>query len=351
MGFTEPRASASGNENRESRCGFFRKCRRYFWSRPACASLAGFFLLTGCGYIGEPLPPAFKRPVRVVDLAAVERGSNIIIQFTIPKVTTEGLPIKAPEDIELRAGPADSPFKMEDWERTSDRVPVPSKDQTIARIEVPAKKWYGKTVDIAVNVHGPGGRSVGWSQFAIVTVVSALPTPADLKATDAPDAVHLEWLALAPEFRIFRKPVDDPNWMQVGTSTRPVYTDNMIEYGKTYQYEVQSIQKTDATYAESELSDVKTVKPEDHFAPAVPAGVSAVPGTRSIDLVWDRNTEKDFASYTVYRGGQKIAEGLTAPVYSDRDAKPGTRYSYQVGALDTTGNESAKSPAVEAAIP
>ena len=90
-------------------------------------------LLAGCGYIGEPLPPALRRPVRVTDLAAVERGSKIIIQFTIPKVTTEGLPIKGDEDIELRIGPPDDPFRMAAWQRTSERVPVSAKDASARR--------------------------------------------------------------------------------------------------------------------------------------------------------------------------------------------------------------------------
>jgi fibronectin type 3 domain-containing protein len=76
-----------------------------------------------------------------------------------------------------------------------------------------------------------------------------------------------------------------------------------------------------------------------------------VPGSRTIELVWDRNTERDFASYTVFRDGMKIAEGLPAPSYSDKDVKPGTRYRYQVSAADTAGNPSALCVPVEAAIP
>ena len=307
-------------------------------------------LLTGCGYIGQPLPPALKRPERVNDLAAVERGSKIIIRFTIPKVTTEDLPIDGNADIELRVGPPNDPFDMATWQRTSDRVPVSAKD-TAAYVEVPASKWYGKTVAIAVNVHGPTGHTVGWSAFAIVPVITALPTPEAVVATDTPDAVHLEWHALAPEFRVFRRLANEVNWTQVGTSDKPSYTDSTIEYGKTYQYQVQSIEKAEDKYAESELSETKTFKPTDRFAPAVPAGLSAVPGTRSIELVWERNTEKDFASYRVYRGGQMIAGNLTAPAYSDRDAKPGVKYEYQVTAVDNAGNESAKSPVAEATIP
>jgi hypothetical protein len=308
--------------------------------------------LAGCGYVGEPLPPALKQPMRVVDLAAVEHGSKIVVRFSVPKVTTEALPIKGEPTLELRIGPYPSiPFQQEEWARSADLIPVGAGGKSSALAEIPVAKYYGKTVVIGVNAHGAGGRTAGWGNFQVLTVVPALPTPEALVPSDAADAIHLEWHAAAAEFRVFRKVAADPNWSQIGTSTKPSYTDSAIEYGKTYQYYVQAIEKTDNGYAESEVSEVKTFKPEDHFAPAVPAGLSAIPGTRSIDLVWDRSTEKDFASYRVFRDGRKMAEGLTAPAYSDRDAKPGTRYQYQVSAVDTAGNESEKSEAAEAVIP
>jgi hypothetical protein len=303
--------------------------------------------------MGEPLPPALNRPERVQDITAVERGSNIVVQFSVPQVTTENLPLKkGGRDIELRIGPPPpGAFTTEAWLRTTERVPAVSDDKPVATAEIPAAKYYNKTVFVAVNVHGPTGGSVGWSKMAVVNVVPALPTPQALELSDAPDAVHLEWHAGAPEFRVFRRPVPELDWTQLATSATPSYTDNTIEYGKTYEYEVQSIEKAGDGYAESELSGVKTIKPLDKFAPAVPAGVTPVPGTRSIELVWSRNTEKDFASYNVYRDGKKIADGLTAPAYSDRGVQPGMKVQYQVSAVDTAGNESARSVPVEATIP
>ena len=305
-------------------------------------------VLTGCGYIGDPLPPALRRPLRVTDLAAVQRGSNIVIQFTIPATTTEDLPLRGNEEVELRVGLPEADVNA--WARMADREPVKS-TANVAHVEVPAAKWYNKTVNIAVNVHGPTGHSLGWSPYVSVAVVPALPKPEGLAAANAPDAVHLEWHAGAPEFRIFRKLEADTGFTQIGTSTQPAYTDSTIEYGKAYDYMVQSVEKIGTAYAESELSETKSFRPVDTFAPAVPTGLSAVPGSRSIDLVWDRNTEKDFAAYRVFRNGQQIAEGITAPSFSDRDVKPGTRYQYQVSALDNAGNQSAKSPVAEAVIP
>jgi hypothetical protein len=308
--------------------------------------------LTGCGYVGQPLPPALKNPMRVTDLAAVERGSKIIIQFTVPKRTTEGLPVPLNADIELRIGAAPAgAFQMNDWLSDSDRVPNIQRDEPVARVEYPAAKYYGKSVVIAVQVHSPKGRSAGWSNFENLSVIPALPAPEALVATDAPDAVHLEWRAAASGFRIFRRAPDDTSVTQIGSSTAPSYTDNTIEYGKTYEYFVQSVAKTDTKDAESDISARVQFTPTDKFPPAVPTGLSAVPGARTIELAWERNAEKDFASYSVYRNGRKIAEELTAPSYSDKDAQPGTKYQYQVSALDMAGNESAKSPAIETGIP
>jgi len=309
---------------------------------------ASSVLMAGCGYIGDPLPPALRRPLGVTDLAAVQRGSNLIIQFSIPTTTTEDLPLRGNEDVELRIGPPEPDAAA--WARNAERERVTATGNA-AHVEVPASKWYGKTVNVAVNVHGPTGHTMGWSPFVSLEVIPALPKPEALAASDAPDAVSLEWHAGAPEFRIFRKLPDETDWTLLGTSTKPSYTDGTIEYGKTYHYMVQSIEKAGTAYAESELSDAKTFKPVDRFPPAVPAGLSAVPGSRNIELVWERNTEKDFASYRVFRDGRQIAEGLTAPAFSDRDVKPGTKYRYQVSALDNAGNESARSAEAEAVIP
>jgi hypothetical protein len=55
-----------------------------FASARSALPLAPLLFLCGCGYIGEPLPPLMNIPGRGDNLAAVQRGSNIIAHVTLP---------------------------------------------------------------------------------------------------------------------------------------------------------------------------------------------------------------------------------------------------------------------------
>ena len=77
--------------------------------------LLATLLASGCGYIGEPLPPALQIPQRVSDLSAIEHGSEIAVKLTLPEHTTEDLAIEKPVRIELRVGAAQIPFQEQTW--------------------------------------------------------------------------------------------------------------------------------------------------------------------------------------------------------------------------------------------
>ena len=83
---------------------------------------ASALLLTGCGYIGEPMYPLLNIPMRVTDLAVVQRGGELVYQFNLPNLTTEGKITKIGQ-VELRAGEAGpQPFNLGDWEKRSTRL-------------------------------------------------------------------------------------------------------------------------------------------------------------------------------------------------------------------------------------
>lgn len=310
--------------------------------------------LTGCGYPGEPLPPALNRPARVTDLAVLERGAKIYASFTLPLKTTEDLPIVTQPDIEMRVGPIGERFDQSVWEQGADRIPADGIKVAGGRVEaqVAAAKYYGQTVVVGVRLHGPQGRDVGWS-VDVLNVLQELPTPENVTVRDASGGVTVEWKVARPAagFRVFRRLAGEKQWTFAGTSDKTSYLDTGIEYGKDYEYFVQAGEKTGAKYSESEVSAVAAIKPVDRFAPAPPKGLTAVPATKSIELVWDANPEADLAFYRVYRDNKRIADSVQSPSYSDREPIAGAKHSYRVTAVDTAGNESGMSAVVESMLP
>lgn len=76
-----------------------------------------------------------------------------------------------------------------------------------------------------------------------------------------------------------------------------------------------------------------------------------------VDLHWTAPSGTDIAGYNVYRGPSatslsKINAGLVAStLYDDSSVSNGSTYYYAVTTVDITGKESAKSSAIETAIP
>jgi hypothetical protein len=308
-------------------------------------------LLAGCGSIGEPLYPALRIPLRVIDLAVREKGANLDFDFTIAPLTTEGVPLKDIGSVDLYVGPnSGNPFNQDEWLKSSTRVDVPTPDKPgPVHAEFPAAKFIGQEVVVAVRVTNPKGRDAGWSNFKIFQVAQPLATPADFHVAATAKGVELTWRAAMPgEFRILRKTDLQPRPSLLATATESPYVDISAEYGKTYQYSVQGVRGD----VESDVAGPESITPVDTFAPEVPTGLTASVGLGAVELAWTRNTESDFKEYRVLRseeGGPfvEIVRGLDAPTYSDRTIQSGKHYRYEVSAIDQTGNESAPSAPVE----
>jgi len=83
-------------------------------------------LLTGCGYIGSPMPPTLDIPSRTTDLTVAQRGDQIVAQFSLPPLTTEGQALKSVQSVELRAGAVTNPFNVDTWAVSAKRYDVPA---------------------------------------------------------------------------------------------------------------------------------------------------------------------------------------------------------------------------------
>jgi hypothetical protein len=329
--------------------------------RLQCIGLAVAILLAGCGYVGDPLPPALNIPVRITDLAAVERGDNIVIQFTVPGMTTEGTLLSRYGELELRIGGGLDPWHQPTWEAAAERIEAGAELAAgPMRVETPAASWTGREAVLAVRLSNHKGRWSEWSNLVALHVVEPLPAPAGLAADAVPAGVRLQWRQTGDRpncrFRVYRRTPDSRTVSLIAEPDRREWTDTGTRFGITYEYIVQAVVPAGDKLAESELSSPISITPVDTFPPAVPTGLAAVAGLDTIELTWNRNQEPDLAFYRVYRSAgegqrQKISDSLEAPSYSDRDVTSGTQYRYAVSSVDQLGNESDPSATVEQAAP
>lgn len=296
-------------------------------------------LLCGCAYVGDPLPPALNIPEKITDLRAVQRGDRILIDFTIPQLTTEGLPVRKLGGVDLRIG--------------STAVPVQG---VSASVQIPsARDWYDQEVIVRVRLLNSNGRPSDWSNLVTLAVTQPLATPADLSVSSHAKGVAVTWKAPPRDklqFRVFRRAGDEKESTVVATVDRPEYIDAAVALGKQYEYTVQAVLGS----AESEPAAPIAAVARDVSAPDAPAGLNAVGSLNSIELGWERNAESDLAHYRVYRADAEgaftvIADMVENPAFSDRQVTSGKTYRYAVSAVDRAANEGEKTPPVQAVAP
>ena len=283
--------------------------------------------------MGDPLPPALNIPTAVTDLTAVQRGDKLLIRFTAPALTTEQLPIKGFERVDVRIGDTVVP------------VAVPEPGAAVTAV-TPAALFAGKDVLVTVRLVSNRGREAEWSNPIALTPRTPLPVPVVTAAPD-PAGIELRWPGLEGAKYKVRKGADE-----VATVDKPTYVDATVELGKTYTYDVQTV----IGLVESEVSKPVSITARDTFAPAAPAGLTAVAGVSAIELVWERNVDPDLGGYRVYRAegaGEftALADAVEGLSYSDRQIESGKTYRYRVTAIDRPGNESPPSAVVEVATP
>ncbi len=308
-------------------------------------------LLAGCGYVGNPMPPALDIPQHVSDLAAAEYGDKIHVQFTLPPLTMEGLPLKSVRSVDLYVAPTIDPWNQDAWAAGAKHVTIPATGPGPLEHDVDIQPdWIGKDVAIAIRATGPKGKTSDWSNLKTLSIRPPLPKPANAKAVNQPSAIVLTWSGPARHYRVFRSSTDAQPEL-VGETNQPEYRDTDIEYGTRYRYYIQA---TEGELQQSETAGPIDITAENIFPPSPPAGLTAELGTNAVELSWERNTEPRFQGYNIYRsveGGpfEKIAALITAPSYTDRQIEAGKKYRYQVSSVGTNSLESARSATVEVA--
>jgi hypothetical protein len=143
--------------------------------------------------------------------------------------------------------------------------------------------------------------------------------------------------------------------------------DATAHVGSSYRYTAQRIARVSLEGHDLEMAGAPgpsvVIEYRDIFPPPVPVGLVSAVDTpaHAIDLSWTPDTDPGLAGYIVYR--RRIVSNLSqpgpperitpagkpvsAPAYRDTDLTPGDRYAYSVSAIDTSGNESARSGEVQ----
>jgi len=311
----------------------------------------------GCGFIGGPLPPLANVPARIADLAAIQRGANLIVHGTLPAVTTENVLIATPLDLDLRIGTAAVPFKPEDWAARAKAVSGAQIKDGLATWSIPSQEWINKQVAIGVRAIGANSKASDWSNFETLQVVAPPETPAHVEVTDTAAGERITWTGKGDRFRVLRRAAGEEGYTIAATTEGHEFTDPGIEYGQPYTYMVQAlVDAGNQRIAESDLSPPVPKTPKDTFPPAVPSGLRADVTPNSIVLAWDPDSEPDLAGYRVYRATgdsppQKLAELNGIPSYTDPAVEHGKTYRYSVSAFDKAGNESQRSAPQEIVFP
>jgi hypothetical protein len=325
-----------------------------------CALAVCALGLSGCGYVGDPLPPSLHIPEPITVLAAAQTGRGIEIALMTPALNTDGLKIREFQDVEVRIGPATG-GSFEAWVESSVRIPVPNepiKPGSELRMIQPAERWQGQEIGVAARTTGHTGRPSQWSDLQRLAVLETLPAPSGVRANLAPRGVSLTWPAVqgATAYRIIRQEglaSARPALEQAGVDVQTAeYTDANVTPGSTYSYFVQARQGERA----SPWSQAASVKVEDTFPPPSPVGLTAVPALNSVELSWEAVASADVSGYRVYRSPGDgewtvLADAVAVPAYSDRAVQSGQSYRYAVAAIDKSGNESTRSQAVAVQAP
>jgi hypothetical protein len=322
-----------------------------------------------CGAVGEPRPPLLNIPERAADFVVRQTAQGIVLEWTWPRVTTEGVPLNdlACFDVygfELAAGspaPDAEMFEREGRPLASmqgdDLKPYGPGERV--RFVLEREPLLGKLVALGVRAESQRGRSVGFSNLVVVEVVAPPGRPEKPSVTLTRDAIVLEWLPAerAASYVVERGANPAGPFEPRGRSDSNSFRDTGYQTGETYVYRVRAIARGAAGEAEGLASEAVAITPRDTFAPDRPAGLRAVATETAVELSWEQNAEPDLAGYRLRRRQQDSEavlvqdELLPSPSYSDRGVARGQSYAYDVTAVDEEGNESPPSEAIQVSVP
>ncbi len=339
--------------------------------------LPSAFFLSACGKVGDPLPPIPRAPVVIGEPTATQQGNRIILNFPLTR-TARSTPVER-IDIYRLIEPvnASSGLTEEDFSARSTVI------HSILGDQLPASSatiTYTDPLDLksappnmryryAVRIVNPAGRAGDFSQYALLPLlVEIAQSPSKLNTQLSERQIDITWTpptanengapAKVAGYNIYRRSGGALVKLNAEPLGEPRFVDRKFQFGATYEYFVRSLSLSPASAKltdalESNDSAAVTITPKDTFPPSAPTAVTLASINGVVSLFWPANPEPDVAGYNLYRSEDenappatwlKLNPQLRVPItFRDERVQVGKRYCYQITAVDTAGNESARS--------
>ncbi|MBO0856881.1 MAG: hypothetical protein J2P21_00195 [Chloracidobacterium sp.] len=354
------------------------------WIFPRLVPCLLVFFIAACGKMGDPLPPLPRAQLRVETLGVEQRGSHLILSFPFKRDTRTKLqrvdvyrlvePISAPMGL-----PVDTFSERASmiYSILADDVPLGSsdvvyKDPLIVKSNVESKRYR-----YAVRTFDTAGRATDFSNYATIEPLFNLSLPPDgLAAKQAETQIEITWNAPADNinettpanvagYNIYRGHGGVYSKINAEPLREPHFSDRDFQFGVNYQYVVRSLSfkpgsasMTDSI--ESDDSRLLDYTPKDTFPPAAPKPITIASINSIVSVFWPLSAEPDVVGYNIYRTDDENAPPekwvkLNPDLYKtasfrDDHVQVGKIYFYQITAVDTSGNESARSEVVSETV-
>ena len=327
------------------------------------------FLIGGCGYKNEPVPPENVVPRAIEDLSYTVNDKEVRLSWSYPVKTISGTSLSVIDSFEL--------FRAEiPIDKYCGNCPIPFAEPLDIPGGVPVDGKVRRSGSYKSSLLQSGhkyffkirSRTSWWASSNDSNVVSFIwfePAAAPENVTVIPgdSEIALSWSPVTR--RLDGEPVQKPVSYQVLRSTGgkdfekigelltgTQYVDRQVRNGQKYFYTVQSILAHGDEFVDGGVSEDVASTPVDRTPPMPPVGVTAVWTSGGVKIFWDQSDVADIGGYRVYRRAADKDSyellGKVDPAYTifvDTQAKDSMRYYWAVTAIDQAKpmNESEKS--------
>jgi hypothetical protein len=350
-------------------------------------------LAIACGKRGDPRPPVPVIPQATSDLVVTQRGSDIVLTWGYPSLTTAGKSLTSIRRVSVfrYSEPLPPSAVVTPRDTAAPEPAVPDAVTLFAKIPTLTAAQFAKLSTRVHSIEGanlgsatvgarleyrerppvqtPAGQPIRYT-YAVVTeginarsdlsnlmAIVPLPVaapPPRLTAAAETEGVRLQWPTPTTTASGSGKPViagydiyRDDESLEKPVNPTPVTAATYLDqppYGE-HTYRVTAVASAGPPKIQSDPSPAARATFKDLVPPPPPASVTTLLETNVVRLIWDPVQAVDLVGYNVYRtegtGRIKLTPHPTTDSnFLDESVSAGIEYFYSVTSVDKSGNES-----------